>query len=242
MVCLAALVATAASASEPPAPATTTPALTDTQVTERLTFIEDRLEGARWHGEWYYHGWLAVLGGFITYNIAVVSQRDIDIDTSTRADAVLNIFKSSLGVLDVMLMDDPLSRHGADELAALPAGTPEQRQARLERAEALLRRNVEQTDTRFLWLRHVGSVLLNLAHGLVIWLAFDDLQTAGISAALGIVGAEALIWTQPWEAPDDLEAYEQRFGVEGKPPPPATAALQWNLSAAPGGLALTLRF
>jgi len=240
VVCLAALMATGASASEPAAPAGTPP-LTDAQVIERTDLIIERLEDSRWHGEWYYHGWLALLGGFIAYNVVVVSQRDIDIDDSTRADAVANIIKSSAGVLDIMLMDDPFSRHGADELAALPADTPEQRRARLEQAEAILRRNAEQTDTRFLWYRHVAGVLVNLAHGLVVWLAWDDLQTGLISTALGIVGAEALIWTQPWEGLDDLETYEQRFGLVAKPDDAGTT-LEWRISPAPGGLALTLRF
>ena len=163
----------------------------------------------RAHADHWARGWEAF------YAIATVTSagwavtRDVPVQ---RTDALVGAAKSALGGATHLTMITFSAERGAADVRALPRDTPAARRHALAVAEAALRTNARDAGQRTFWLRHLGTVLVNVAGGLIVGLAHHDWKTAGISTAVGIGTGEAAIWSQPWRAPSDWRDYEARFG------------------------------
>ena len=208
-VLLALLLAAPARADEPAAPAASAADGADAEVIARLDFLIERLDDGRAHADHWARGWEAF------YAIATVTSagwavtRDVPVQ---RTDALVGAAKSALGGATHLTMITFSAERGAADVRALPRDTPEARRHALAVAEAALRTNARDAGQRTFWLRHLGTVLVNVAGGLIVGLAHHDWKTAGISTAVGIGTGEAAIWSQPWRAPSDWRDYEARFG------------------------------
>jgi hypothetical protein len=202
---------------------------------QRLRFIEERLDGKRTYANRWWMTWNGVFVGGILYGGARAALED---DGGERADQVVSAVKAGIG-LGQNLWDPPPAKNGARELHAMPADSPAACEARLARAEELLRRNAEDSRSeRFGWKPHAGNVALNLAGGLIVTQGFDE-PSGWVSAALGVVVGEVRIWTYPWHAPGALGEYERRFPASGVPQPPETSL---HLEAWGDGARLVLRY
>jgi hypothetical protein len=181
-------------------------ALGDEEISQRLRFIEQRLEEGRRHASYWQHGW----SGFYAVSGAVqgVSAVRTD-DGDNRANYIVGATKSALALTTQLLR--PLNaRHGADEIRAMPGETRADRLNQLDRGEVLLRQNAERAGERTMWKTHLTSLAVNLAGGAAIW-AFGDGKDALISVASGIAFSELSIWTQPGHAIADLDEYENKY-------------------------------
>jgi hypothetical protein len=220
---------------EAPQPETVPPhlqELDDSEVVERLAYLEHHLEdGSGWAKTWYY-GWTS----FYALGVVVQSvQAGIEDDKSERADYIISAVKAAGGV--GRLLYQPLeARRGADPIQAMPNATPEDRLLRLARAEEQLRTNAKEADRRYYWLQHVSNVAVNVAGALIVWQGFDDAETAWTSAGIGIAVGEVFIWSQPWWPSSDWKEYQRRFS------PFPDQRVSWRIVPTMGGAAVYVAF
>ena len=181
-------------------------ALGDEEISQRLRFIEQRLDEGRRHANYWQLGW----SGFYAVSGAVQGASAIRTDDGdNRANYIVGATKSALALTTQLLR--PLNaRYGADEIRAMPGESRADKLSQLERGEDRLRQNAERAGERTMWKTHLISLAVNLAGGAAIW-AFGDGKDALISVASGIAFSELAIYTQPGRAITDLEDYENKF-------------------------------
>jgi hypothetical protein len=173
----------------------------------RLAFVEDSLRQAARPARRWSWGWglgLAVTG---TVQLGVGIPPLLD-DRGQRAELIVGGAKSMLGI--VPLVATPLTvMSDARPLESPPVPPPPaaDRCMLLAGAEERLARAAASEEFGKSWLRHVGTVALNLGAGLFLGLAYDRWLTAAVGAAVGIVVGEAIIYTQPTHSVDALARY-----------------------------------
>lgn len=204
----------------------------ETEVEERLAFLERRLEAAEFQGDLWQYGWFGVHSTGLVFNAVDASLTDDDDDRVAR---IVGATKSAVGIGYLLLRPLP-ARLGADPIRAMPHGTPELERARLQAAEDLLQRSAQRARRKYTVWPHLESAVLNLIGGGII-LGFGDWEDAALSTGLGIAVGELQIWTVPSRPATDLAAYRGRFG-----PTPGARRTGWYLVPRPNGLALALRF
>jgi hypothetical protein len=226
-------------------------ATSDDQVKERLAFIENVLKAGQPRAETWFYGWLgAYSAGSLASGILAGSHWS---DTKVETGETVNDRESAEGlfvggatfILGVgnLILDPFKPALVPDELRALPESSAEERRAKLERAEKMLRDCARQEKRG----RGLGTHLLNLganAAGAVVLKAF--LKQSWGNALVNFAGGEAIslltIFTQPMRAVRDLKEYEAKFGEGKGSTAPAPAAPKWSLSASPFGFTLRYEF
>lgn len=206
--------------------------LEDEEISQRLRFIEQRLDEGRRHADYWQIGWT----GFYTLSSMVQGAAAILTDNSdNRANYIVGATKSGLALTNMLLR--PLTaRHGADEIRAMPAETSEERLHRLELGEELLRKNAERAQERTMWKTHLISLGINFVGGAAI-LAFGDNKDALISTVSGIAVSELAIFSQPGRAINDLKEYKETFS-EGH----FQTSFSWQVIPIIGGIAVIINF
>jgi hypothetical protein len=106
--------------------------------------------------------------------------------------------------------------------------------AALARGDELLRRAADETRERFSWKRHAGVVGVNALGAVIAGEGWGEREDAWISAGIGMVVGEIMLWTHPWNGVSDLEEYEGRF--------PEAQKTTWQLGPTLNGLMITARF
>jgi hypothetical protein len=202
---------------------------------ERLQFIEDRLEERRPYAKYWWMGWT----GFYGLGTVIESVRaGIEDDDSKQADLVVSAVKASFGVTRLLIWP-PTAKAGADAMRVVNPLDESACRERLRIGEELMRQNARESEARWDWKRHAANVGINVAGALIVAEGWDDPSRGWRSAGLGIAVGEAFIFSYPWKADNDLTEYEQRFGRSAD-----LAPQKVSLDVAPrvGGLALSMRF
>lgn len=206
--------------------------LSDREVTQRLDYLDQRLDTGRDYAWYWWNGWTTfyALGAVIEGTRAGLADGG-----SARADNVVSAVKATGGVIN--LLRKPLAaKNGADAVRALPHSTPEDRRRQLVAAEDQLRANAHDADGRYSWLRHVLNVGVNAGGAVIVWQGFGDRTRAWRSAGIGIAVGEAMIWSQPWWPGQEVEDYRRRFdGASGQ-------RISWHLTPTIAGAALQVNF
>lgn len=208
------------------------PSLTDQALEERLAYAERALDAHRTHAAVWWYGW----SGF--YAVAIVTEGTLATltdDSAERADLIVAAAKTSLG-LAALLIQPLQAKDGADDVRSMPGATRLDRVRRLEHAEAQLRINAKAADDRYFWLRHLATASINIAGGLIVAEGYDDPARGWRSAAIGFAVGEAMIWSQPWQPRQDLDAYEDRYRKS------ATSSVRWNMAPTLGGASIRGHF
>ena len=225
--------------------------LSDEQVKERLAFIGAALEAGRPRAETWYYGWLgaysvgSLAGGVLAgshWNDTKVEGAET-VDDREFAEGMLVGGATFLLGAGSLLVDPFKPALVPDELRAAPENSAEERRAKLERAEKMLRDCARQEIKG----RGLGAHLLNLganaAGAVVIKAAFK--QSWG-SALVNFAGGEAIsllnIFSQPMRAVRDLKAYEAKFQDGKGAVAPAPVAPRWSLGLSPAGFSLRYEF
>ena len=184
---------------------------TDAELDSRIAFLEEHLEAPKVHARAWWWGWMSFYAAAIgaqSVRLALVDPEDEDA-RAQRADFTISIVKTALGVASLLFV--PLkAMEGASDMYEIQGETREDKILRLRAGEAALLENAEQAELRHWWVRHALIVALNLAHGLIVWIGYDDPERGMISAGLGIVVGEIIAWTQPWQPLDSRAAYLAR--------------------------------
>lgn len=206
--------------------------LSEEEMEQRLAFITQRLNAGRTGARTWQYGW----GGFFATTAAAQGYLAIQSnDSDNRANYTVGALKSTAGLAMLLLRPLPAIK-GAEPIASMPAGTPQQKAARLQSAENLLRTNARRAEERTSWPRHLIAIAFNLFSGTAI-AALGDVKDAAVSNLTGITISQAHIWSQPSRAIEDLDDYEREF-----PAAPANEEVSWQLTSIPGGLGITMRF
>lgn len=183
----------------------------DDETTRRIRFIEQRLDAGRASHTAWHVGWVSVYGVGL---LVQVGRATMAIDPAERADQIVGASKAVVGVV-AHLVRPPVAMFGARELALMPEATPEEREAKLRRAELLLVRAAHESDRRWSPWAHAANVGLNVVGLLVVGLGWGDWERAALSSSIGVIVGEASILSQPWRARRDLRDYrEASFGTE----------------------------
>jgi hypothetical protein len=231
-------------------------ALSDDQVKERLSFIEKALDSGQPCAKVWFYGWIAAYatGAAVQWGLSIAHWNDVKpADDSPNApevrdralaqDMLVGGTTTALGVCGLWL-DPFLPAYGPNQLRSLPENTPEERRAKLLRAEELLRQCGQREKAGRGWLNHLLNMGVNAAAGLVTVLVFDRPWTDGlITFAAGEAVSLLNIYTQPRRAIRDLKNYEiKHWGQQGAYIPEAPSDNKWTFSLYPGGISLGLRF
>ena len=216
----------------------------DEQVKERLDFLESALVSAQPRAKLWWYGWIAGYSGAALAQgvLAATNWNEDKSENEFAQDMLVGGVTCALGSAG-LLISPFVPAYGPGSLAALPEGTPDERRAKLVRAEELLRECAEREKKGRGWLTHGLNLGVNVAAGLVTVLAFDrpwsdGLITLAISETVSLLN----IFSQPTRARRDLKNYEIRY--LGKPGTyrEAAAAPAWYFSVCPGGISFGLKF
>jgi hypothetical protein len=232
--------------------AQTSATLSDDQVRERLSFIERALDAGRPRARLWLYGWLGAYsaGTAVQWGLAAGHWNDTKPgdgpdsppvrDREFAQDMLVGGATTALGVVG-MLIDPFVPASAPGRLKSLPETTSEERRAKLEAAEDLLRRCARREREGRGWGTHLLNLGVNAAAGAVTAAAFRRPWTDGlITFAAGEAVSLLNIFTQPTRAVRDWQAY-QDLG-RGDPPDPAPAGSSPAVSVAlfPRGLSLSL--
>ena len=206
--------------------------LAESEVERRLNFLEERLDATRRHGSLWTFGWGGLSGASTVVQGVLAGTSD---SHDNRVMFATEAGKSAIGVADLWFR--PLrAREGFEPFRVGASGDPQIRLATLRAAEARLEQNAARAKQRRSWLPHIGNLAINLAAGGIVAGLADD-SDAAINTALGIVGGELQIWSEPSRPAADLEDY-QRFVRRDT----ARARGGWTLSTTPRGIQAEFRF
>ena len=229
-------------------------AIPDDQVKERLNFVQSALLKAQPRAKTWLYGWVA---GFSAATVAqgtlaavhwndtktegLVTVRDRDF----AQDMLVGGGTTALGVVG-MLVDPFVPACRPNALTAIPENSPEERRAKLERAEAILRECADREKRGRGLMTHLLNLGVNAAAGIVTAAAFhrpwtDGLVTFGAGEAVSLLN----IFTQLTQAIRDLKNYEAKYS--GKPGtyaavPGAPSDRHWAFGVWPGGISVYLGF
>ena len=212
-------------------PAQAEPALTDSVIDQRLSFIVERLEARKTHGQIWHWSWMTInAGSAIGLGIAagLADHEDDAVNNGVQAGV------AAIGVADLLFR--PLeARYGAEPIRALPQGTKAEKLAKLKAAEEQLKRNAARAEERTSFSMHAANVALNAAAGLIIGLAGNPSDGA-IAFATGTAGGVVNILTQPAAPAQDWEDYRAFVNRHSR-----TGDLQIFVTALPDGALLGMR-
>ncbi len=189
----------------------------DAEVTERLGFLESRLEAGTGAAERWSYGWL---GAFGTLSVAQFGVALGTTDPGLRADTAVGAVSASLGCVPFALF--PFApRLAASELRLLPANTPDERRRKLARAEALMKKSAKAEKFGRSWVPHVAGTTVAIVWGVVLAAAYHRVRSGIINATIGSGIVELQIWTQPTAAITDWKAYSDgHYRIPPKAPAP----------------------
>jgi hypothetical protein len=228
-----------------------TAALSDDQVKERLGYIENALRSAQPRAEMWSYGWLVLssvgsaAGGTLDASQWIEKKigRGEAVPDREFADGMLvGGATLALGV-GALLLDPFVPAYAPNKLRPLKETTPEERLAKLEKAEELLRRCARREKSGRSWTTHLWNIGFSAAGALATKAVFR--QSWG-TALVSFAGTEAfsllIVFTQPMQATRDLKEYEQKYLGKNGGAMPARPESHWMLSVWPGGLTFRLEF
>lgn len=226
-------------------------ALSDQQVKERLGYIENALNSGRPHAKTWWYGWMAaysvgaVAGGILAGSHWMDKKNEGGETVPDREFAEGMLVGGATFALGVggLLINPFVPAYAPNKLRPLPENTPEERRAKLEKAEELLRRCARREAAGRSWTTHLLNIGANAAGAIVTKAGFH--QSWG-NALITFASGEAVslfnIFTQPMRATHDLNDYEVKYLGKKGTSLPAPPERKWTLSVWPGGLSFQLQF
>lgn len=193
--------------------------INNTELEQRLKFIETRLARQSPDARYWQHGWT----GFHAASAVVQGVLAVDADDSDDEVNYLVGAVKSTGALAQMLIRPLPAVQSATQFQALPSRSREERIHKAVQGEALLHENADRAAMRISWRRHLIGIGANLLGGVAI-AAFGDSSDAVTSTLLGIAVSETNIWTEPSHAVNDLEDYQNNKWAQRE-----TSEVSWRI-------------
>ena len=224
----------------------------DEQVMERLSVIQNALDAGRPRARTWWYGWLGAYGAAtaVQWGLSIGHWDDVKpadespgapmvADRSFAQDMLVGGGTTALGAVG-LLIDPFLPALSHDRLRGMPEATPEDRRAKLEEAEALLRRCALREKAGQGWTMHALNLGVNAAAGVVTSVAFKRPWTDGlVTFAVGEAVSLLNIFTQPRRAVRDWHNYEVRYLAKPGDSLPETPESRLSFGFFPGGFSLS---
>jgi hypothetical protein len=201
-----------------------------TDVDQRLAFLEERIATQHLHARIWWEGFITFYGVGVFVQGAQAIEAD---EPADRADLVVSTVKAVGGVV----------RYAVDPMKGIQSFEPvagESKEARLARGERILAENADSTTPFGPWYAHLINLGINGTGAVIVGAGFDDWKQGLISAGIGFAVGEVSLLTQPWEADDDLEEYEARFGKGGGVR--RAQSVKWTIVPSAGGMGVHASF
>lgn len=210
----------------------------DSIVSVRINYIQTMLDQGKPNAKLWWNGWL------YGYSAATVGQGIAFLmsdELKAKQDLSLGAATTLVGAMGQLLMPmTPASALG--RLALAPGDTPDERIAKLKKAEEMFEASANREKDGRSWKMHAASGTVNLSSGLITWLGFDRTFKSGlINFAINSAITEAQIWTQPTRAIKDYTNYRDKY-QKGLPTAMYKPKSQLYVNTFPGGLTLRLVF
>jgi len=205
------------------------------ELDQRIQFIENNFQQTRDHSELWQWGWFGFLGG------AAVAQgigANVTDDDKMQYDFTVGATTSFLGAADMLL--NPMKNHNYyDELAAMPANSAAEKQAKLGKAESYLAAAVKRESYEQSWVNHTLAGLVNGLAGLAV--AYDDKRPIDgwVTFATGMIVTEIKIYTAPQTMIEANDNY-QNGNYQARAAKPEQQ--RWHFAAAGPQLFASYRF
>jgi len=214
------------------APAQSPHDISDSELDQRLKFIETRLDGLNPKASYWQYGWTGFYAGTAAGQAALAIDED---DNDDQTSYIVGAVKSAGGLAQTLIKPLPAVK-SFGRFQSMPSQTRAERMLKLEQGEALLHENASRALQRYGWKRHVIGIATNLVGGAVI-AAYGDSTDAVTSTVLGIAVSEANIWSEPARAVTDLEDYRNNFRDAQR-----TGVRNWRLVPMSAGVAVHISF
>lgn len=188
----------------------------DAQELERIDFLQAGFEDATGGAKAWAVSWISVYSLLTIYGVygMLSGSREWKVDLT---DSLVTTVKSGLSV--ITLLAKPFTpSNAAVELSEMPEGTPEERQAKLDRAEALMSKGRKDILDQRTFLNHAVKIGVNLIGGAIIWgvEGKDGWKHASLSTGVGIALSLGTIWTAPTKTLKLHDAYNAQYGSTGE--------------------------
>jgi hypothetical protein len=204
--------------------------ISDSELDQRLKFIETRLVELNPKARYWQYGWTGFYAASAVGQAALAIDED---DSDDKTGYIVGAVKSTGGLVQMLLKPLPaVTSH--DDFQSLPSQTRAERLLKLEQGEALLYENANRAQQRYGWKRHAIGIAANLLGGVII-ATNGDSSDAVASTVLGIAVSEANIWTESSRAETDLNDYRSNFHDGQK-----TSEHNWHLVPSNGGMGVVL--
>jgi hypothetical protein len=229
-----------------------TVALSDQQVKERLSYIENALRAGQPHAGTWYYGWIAAYSVGAVGGGILAGSHWTDKKEATGGETVPDrefaegmLVGGATFVLGVCaLLIDPFTPATApNKLGRVPGNTADEQRAKLQQAEELLRKCARREVSGRSLRTHLMNLGGNVAAGIVTKTVFHQSWTnALITFASGEAVSLIYIFSQPMRATRDLSEYEAKYLGQKGGSRLAPQERKWTVSVWPGGLTFRLEF
>lgn len=192
-----------ASAVECPAPEGSSPVLARIDGASRLTFLRTKLLISEPGAHLWTTLWLTAFSTALVAEVGVAPE----FSTTTRWSLYLSAAKTVVALGSIVVIP-ARANEGRDFDAWLTLhSTTESECSLVHEGELRLMNQAAQQARGHGWLLHSGGLALNVAASLVLGLVFHQWVQAAVSAAVGEVVGETMMWTRPRGAEDALVRY-----------------------------------
>ncbi|MCD6116437.1 hypothetical protein J7K93_05445 [bacterium] len=212
--------------------------LSDSEVRERLNYINNSLIDDKSSGNLWWYSWV------IGYSTATIGQGAVyfyNNEKNVKQDMALGAATTFLGAVG-QIMDPMLSGKALKLLSEMPETTSGQREKKLIKAEELLKKSALREKRGKSWQIHALTGAVNLSGGLVVWLGYKRSIGEGLlNFLINSAVTEIQIWSQPVRAVNDYDNYIHDFESEHtlgycKP------KMKMFVSSFPGGIQISFAF
>jgi hypothetical protein len=209
--------------------------LSDAEVSARLVDIQTSLENRRKHADYWYYGWISF------YAATVVGQGVIGYTSDSekiRAGQYVGAGTSTLAVIGMLISPIPTGSV-ADDVNALPRGTPEEREASLAEAERIFATTQQAEVNARRWTEHALGFLVSGSAAAFMYFRYDDWENALMKIGSGLLFGQTRPLTGPIANHDFWPSYQP-----ATPPLPTsvTGFESLRLYPTPKGVMATVQF
>ncbi|MFH1728555.1 MAG: hypothetical protein ABIA04_09055 [Pseudomonadota bacterium] len=203
----------------------------------RINFIESSFDLGQDSARFWYGSWIAVHAFGMAFGAGALL---IEQDLFKQGSSYITMAQSALGLATDFIIP-MVPAYALSQIQSMPADIPEEKLAKLLKAEALLKKSADIEAGRRSIYTHIAGAAVAAAGGLVIYYAFDEgLFDSLMSFSLALIGSEIQLFTTPTKAISDWEAYNDKFNK--KKLSQNSYENKWFFSITPISAAITRRF
>ena len=187
------------------------PSQTETQnvqqnpTVERIAFAQMLLDEELPATRHWFNILRSVYGGAAAVNAVLAF-----VDEEGQVAHITHASKASLGLIRAFA-DPYVPTYAAEHLAAMPASSDEEQNAKLAKAEKLLEKGARQARHRLSWKGRILPGILHVVGGLVIWHYQSSWERGLISTLVGQTVTEITAHTQPGGIIEAWEKYQNKY-------------------------------